>query len=119
MRLLLLVIALLITASGHTHHSFAAEFTADRTATITGVVTEVWFRNPHVRYYVDVTAEDGSVEHWDTRGGSPALLTRRGWTKDRIRPGDRVTLKGHGAQEEGRKLLSIIWIELEDGTRLE
>ena len=101
------------------HHSFAAEFTAERTETITGEVTEVWFRNPHVRYYVDVEAEDGSIEKWDTRGSSPSLLTRRGWTKDTIKPGDTITLKGHAARETDRRLLSIIWVELADGTRLE
>ena len=105
--------------SARSHHSFAAEFTAERTATITGTVTEVWFRNPHVRYYVEVELPDGSTEQWDTRGGSPSLLTRRGWTKSRIKTGDTVTLKGHRAHEDDRNLLSIIWVELADGTRLE
>lgn len=110
---------LLLQASANGHHSFAAEFTAEETATVTGVVTEVWFRNPHVRYYVDVPGDAGKIEQWDTRGGSPSLLTRRGWTKDRIKVGDTITLKGHRAHEAGRKLLSIIWVELADGTRLE
>ena len=110
---------LLLQGAANGHHSFAAEFTAEATATITGTVTEVWFRNPHVRYYVDVTADDGKVEHWDTRGSSPSLLTRRGWTKNRIKVGDTITLKGHRAHEEERKLLSIIWVEMADGTRLE
>lgn len=104
-------------ASGH--HSFSAEFTAEETATITGTVTEVWFRNPHVRYYVEVTTADGEIEQWDTRGASPSLLVRRGWTKASIKIGDTITLKGHRAHEADRKLLSIIWVELADGTRLE
>ena len=79
----------------------------------------VAFRNPHARYYIDVVNEDGEVEHWDTRAGSPTLMTRRGWTRDSIRIGDRVTLHGHRAQQEGRRLLSIIWVELDDGTHLE
>ena len=112
-------VLLLLHAGAHGHHSFAAEFTAEETATITGTVTEVWFRNPHVRYYVDVQTDGGDLEQWDTRGGSPSLLTRRGWTKDSIRIGDTITLKGHRAHERGRKLLSIIWVELPDGTRLE
>ena len=110
---------LLINSDARGHHSFAAEFTAERTATITGTVTEVWFRNPHVRYYIDVKTEDGTVEQWDTRGSSPSLLTRRGWTKNRVKTGDTITLKGHRAHENGRNLLSIIWVELADGTRLE
>ena len=112
-------ILLLPHAGANGHHSFAAEFTAEETATITGTVTEVWSRNPHVRYYVEVRTDDGELEQWDTRGGSPSLLTRRGWTRDRIRIGDTVTLKGHRAHEHDRKLLSIIWVELADGTKLE
>jgi len=113
---LLILLSVFAATSGEAHHSFAAEFTVDRKSRVTGVVTEVWFRNPHVRYYVDVAADDGSIEQWDTRGGSPALLTRRGWTKDSIRAGDRITLEGYA---EGRRILSIIWIERADGTRLE
>ena len=105
--------------SSHAHHSFAAEFTADNPITIEGVVTEIWFRNPHARYYIDVTTEDGDIEHWDTRAGSPSLMTRRGWTRNTIRVGDRVVLYGHRAHDSTRKLLSIIWVELTDGTRLE
>ena len=108
-----------LTQSGHAHHSFAAEFTADDPMIIEGVVTEIWFRNPHARYYVDVTTEDGAVEHWDTRAGSPSLMTRRGWTKNSIKVGDHVVLYGHRANDSTRKLLSIIWVELDDGTRLE
>lgn len=110
---------LLFASGGHAHHSFAAEFTAENPITVVGVVTEVWFRNPHARYYIDVVNADGEVEHWDTRAGSPTLMTRRGWTRDTVRIGDRVTLHGHRAQDPNRKLLSIIWLELADGTRLE
>ena len=105
--------------SSHAHHSFAAEFTADDPTTIEGVVTEIWFRNPHARYYIDVTMENGKVEQWDTRAGSPSLMTRRGWTRNSIKVGDHVVLYGHRANDPTRKLLSIIWVELDDGTRLE
>lgn len=112
------VVLILVQASASAHHSFAAEFTAEATATITGTITEVWFRNPHVRYYVDIETDDGQIEKWDTRGASPSLLTRRGWTKDTIKVGDTVVLMGHRAHDSERKLLSIIWVELADGTRL-
>lgn len=118
-RAILATAILLAGANASGHHSFAAEFTAEKTATITGTVTEVWFRNPHIRYYVEVRTDDGATVRWDTRGSSPSLLTRRGWTKDRIKPGDTITLKGHRAHEDDRHLLSIIWVELADGTRLE
>ena len=108
---------LLIQQTAYGHHSFAVEFTAEETATIEGVVAEVWFNNPHVRYYIDVTNSDGEIERWDTRGSSPSLLVRRGWTKSTISVGDTVTIKGHVGRED-KRLLSIIGIELADGTKL-
>ena len=111
------VTSLLFHASAVAHHSFAVEFTAEETATINGVIAEVWFRNPHVRYFVNVTNADGEVERWDTRGSSPSLLVRKGWTKTTISVGDKVTIRGHLGRTD-KKLLSIISIELADGTRL-
>ena len=119
-RLALIISALLLMLvqnSAIGHHSFAVEFTAEETAVIDGVVAEVWFKNPHVRYYVDVTKSDGETERWDTRGSSPSLLVRRGWTKETISIGDKVIIKGHLGRDD-KRLLSIIGIELADGTKL-
>ena len=99
------------------HHSFAVEFTAERTITIKGKVTEVWFRNPHVRYYVEVTNENNQIENWDVRTSSPSLLVRKGWTKKTILTGDNIIIKGHPGRDD-RKLLSVISIELPDGSKL-
>lgn len=109
-----LLFALAPTAN-FAHHSFAAEFIQE-SATIEGVVTEVWFRAPHIRYYIDVTTEDGTVEQWDTRGGSPSsLLRRKALLPDSIEVGDRVVIDGFLGRD-GRKLMSIKVMTLEDGT---
>ena len=107
----------LLQDSAHGHHSFAVEFIAEETTRINGVVVEVWFRNPHVRYFVNVKNSDGEIERWDTRGNSPSLLVRSGWTKDTVSVGDEVTIRGHVGRDD-KRLLSIIWIELADGTKL-
>ena len=114
-----LVLACLF-ASGATlaHHSFAAEFQGDKTATIEGVVTEVWFKNPHVRYYVDVEGDDGETITWDVRTSSPTLLVRRGWDESTIVAGDRITVEGYLGRD-GRKLMSVIRIELPSGDILD
>jgi len=108
----------LFAAAADAHHSFAAEFLADRTHTISGVVTEVWFKNPHVRYYIETVTDDGDKELWDVRTSSPTILVRRGWDETTIAEGDSVTVEGYLGRD-GRKLLSLIRIELEDGTVLD
>ena len=72
------------------HYSFTAEFTAEETATLTGVVKQVWFRNPHVRYVFTVSNEDGVEETWDARGSPVVWLARKGWTRDTIKVGDSI-----------------------------
>jgi hypothetical protein len=99
------------------HHSYAAEFDRNNPTTIEGVVTEVWFRNPHVRYYINVVDENGVEVSWDTRGLSPVKLVRQGWTKDTIKVGDRITMHGHLGLKN-KTSLSILEITLADGTVL-
>lgn len=106
------VLALSNIASAH--HSYAAEFDRNAPATIEGVVTEVWFKSPHVRYYIKVTDEDGSEVIWDTRGLAPAKLVRAGWKKDTIKVGDQVTLFGHVGRTN-KTIMSILDITLADG----
>lgn len=101
----------------HGHHSFTAEFTAEKTATLKGIVTQVWFRNPHVRYLFTVTNENGEEESWDARGSPVVWLARKGWTKNSIKVGDTVSMYGFLGRD-GRKMLSIMTVTLEDGSVL-
>lgn len=102
------------TSSGH--HSYAAEFDRDNPQTIEGVVKEVWFKNPHIRYYVSVVV-DGKEVIWDARGLSPVKLVRQGWNKRTIKVGDRITLHGH-VGHTNKSIMSILEITLEDGRKL-
>jgi len=114
---ILIAASCLAATSSGAHHSFAAEFLGDQTRTIEGTVTEVWFRNPHVRYYIDVADANGETISWDVRTSSPTILVRRGWNETTIREGDKVRVEGYLGRD-GRKLLSLISIELPDGTVL-
>ena len=96
------------------HHSYAAEFDSNNPRTIEGVVREVWFKNPHIRYYVTVTDEDGNEVVWDARGLSPVKLVRQGWTKKTIQVGDRIRLHGH-VGHTNKTIMSILEITLPDG----
>jgi len=101
----------------HAHHSFTAEFSAERVIELSGVIQEVWFKNPHVRYLLQVEDEDNKNVTWDLRGSPVVWLARKGWTKDRIKKGDEITVSGYPGHD-GKKMLSIIEVKLSDGSTL-
>ena len=108
---------LLLMRSAYSHHSFTAEFVADKTATLDGRITQVWFKNPHVRYIIEIENDAGEAESWDARGSPVVWLARKGWTKDTIKAGDEVSMYGYLGRD-GIKMLSIMTITLADGTVL-
>jgi hypothetical protein len=81
------------------HHSFAAEYDQSKPITLEGVVTRIDWENPHVHFYVDVAAPDGTVVNWACETGGPARLARRGWTRDALKPGDKVIVHGFPAKD--------------------
>src|SRR6476660_10496133 len=75
------------------HHSFAAEFDADKPITLKGIVTKVEWTNPHVWFYVNVKDEkSGEVVNWGAEMGPPHGLQRRGWRRDTLKIGEEVTV---------------------------
>ena len=91
------------------HHAFSNEFDESKPITLEGVVTRVDWENPHVHFYVDVTQSDGTVVNWACETGGPNRLAKRGWTRDSLKPGDKVTVHGFPAKDashaaDGRKV---------------
>jgi hypothetical protein len=81
------------------HHSFAAEFDANKPVTLTGTVTKIEWSNPHVWFYVDVKEEGGKVSNWGFEMGSPNGLMRSGWTRNSMKLGDAVIVEGSRAKD--------------------
>src|SRR5271165_492662 len=91
------------------HHAFGNEYDESKPITLQGVVTRIDWENPHVHYYIDVTQPDGTVVNWSCETGGPNRLTRRGWTKDSLKPGDKVVVHAFPAKDashtaDGRKV---------------
>ena len=81
------------------HHSFAAEFDANKPVTIKGMVSKVEWTNPHSWIHIEVKGPDGKVETWAVEGGAPNALIRRGWTKNSVPVGVEIIVEGFQAKD--------------------
>jgi hypothetical protein len=101
----LLMFMLIVTAiippgsSASAHHSFAAEYDADKPVTLTGSVTKMAWINPHSWIYIDVKKPDGNVENWAVEAGPPGTLIRAGFTKESLAPGTVIVVNGYRAKD--------------------
>jgi uncharacterized cupredoxin-like copper-binding protein len=96
--------AILLTGSiSSAHHGRAAY--GDVEVTLEATVTEFKFINPHVQVYFDVTAEDGQLQHWQGEMTAPNKMSRGGWTKTTLRPGDEIRITGRQARNGGHSVV--------------
>ena len=87
------------------HHSFAAEFDADKPVTLTGTVTKVEWTNPHVWIYFNVKDKaTGQVTNWGFEMGPPHGLQRRGWKRETLKLGDELTVAGSLAKNGAKRM---------------
>lgn len=70
------------------HHSFAM-FDQNKVVSLKGEITEFEWSNPHVSMTVAVPGPAG-VQEWTVELTSPGNLTRSGWTRHSVKPGDKV-----------------------------
>jgi hypothetical protein len=80
-----------MAAVAWSHHSAAAVFDMNAEKSVTGVVKQVDWTNPHIWIWLDVQ-NAGQVERWGFEGMSPNFLARRGWTRSSLLPGMRITV---------------------------
>jgi hypothetical protein len=76
------------------HHS-AAPFDSTKTVTLSGVIKDFEYTNPHSWLVIDVMESGGKLSTWSFESQGPAFLVRAGILKSDLTPGTSVTVTGH------------------------
>lgn len=73
------------------HHSFAM-FDQTKAQTLKGKVVEFQWTNPHAFIEIDAVGAGGMIERWSFELNSPNNLTRQGWRRSSLKPGENVSI---------------------------
>jgi len=113
---LLAGVVLSLSAPAFAHHSFAM-FERNKSITVTGVVKDYEWGNPHVWIRLMVMDGSGTPREWGFEMQSIAQDTRAGWRPDSVKPGDKVSIEFHPLKDgtRGGQLTSAV---LANGKRL-
>lgn len=81
------------------HHGTAA-YDTGKVVTVKATMTDFRFINPHVQLYFDVKNDKGEIEKWQAELTAPNKLTRAGWDKHTLKPGDSITASGYVSKND-------------------
>jgi hypothetical protein len=99
------------------HHSFSAEYDANKPIVISGSLTKVEWTNPHGWIYVDVKDDAGKLTSYAVEFGAPNAMLRRGLRKTDFPEGIQVIVKGYRAKN-GTPTINGTSVKLPDGRNL-
>ena len=89
------LVLVLGTSAVFAHHGTNISYDPTKEVTLTGVVTKFVWANPHGQLFFDVKGQDGKVVTWGGEMHSIALLTRSGWTRNTLKAGDTISVRGY------------------------
>jgi hypothetical protein len=115
-RLSIILLLLSLPASVSAHHS-NAEYDRDHQSKLKGTVVEFKWANPHIEIVFDVQGRAGAIQRWIGEGPSPSQMIENGWTKETLKPGDRIAIVGN-LPKNGSSSVRLRWVTLPNGKDL-
>jgi hypothetical protein len=109
-----LAIALVVTSPALGHHSDAG-YDQQTAVSFQGVVTRFVWRNPHITAFIDVEDDRGETVEWAIETGSTPIMSRSGWTREMLQPGDVVSVRAHPDRNPDRAQAMMISLQTADG----
>ena len=88
-------VGLMVVSLPLSGHHGAAEYDNTKTISLQGTVTALQYLNPHALILFTVKDDKGQTADWTAELQSPNLLSRRGWSRSTLKPGDQVVITGH------------------------
>jgi len=104
--IIMFTVFLVVVSPTFAHHGKAA-YDTKTIVTVKGTMTDFRFINPHVQLYFDVKNDKGEVEQWQAELTAPNKLTRAGWSKHTLTPGDSITASGYVSKNDPHTM----WID--------
>jgi hypothetical protein len=98
------VVTLLGVSSAALAHHGTAAYDTKSTVTVKGTMTDFRFINPHVQLFFDVKNDKGETEKWQAELTAPNKLSRAGWDKHTLKPGDSITATGYVAKDDAHTM---------------
>lgn len=105
------------------HHNFGGVYDPSRMVTLRGAVVEVRYMNPHIRIVIELIDGDGkplrdargSAVRWAGETMSIRVAQRRNFTRNSLRPGQVVSLRGWESRNKGAREMGVSQIIQESG----
>lgn len=113
----LVAIAAIVSASITSAHHSAAAYDMESSASVTGTVANLTWRNPHVLLSLDVPDENGENVTWVLETTAPSTLAANGWSRDMLSEGTSVTAEIRPTKL-GEPAGVLRWVTLDNGVVL-
>ena len=111
-----LLASVLLSGGAAAHHSVPVNFDQSREITVTGVLTEIKWLNPHSHFRLEVTGDDGGTVEWLVEMGAFNTMRRAGFQTHLFSVGSSVAVTGWPGRRD--RVVYLNRARLEDGAEL-